>query len=350
MFQKKIIPLLLLVLILAACAPAGTPGTPAATEPSVINTPEPTPTYETFHFKLGTSGYASDAPYYIANEEGFFAEQGLEVEFVRFEKVSDLVPALISGDLDAVTVIVTPGLFNAIAQDATLKIVAGKGIFDPTACEYSALMISPETKSSGRLDDPANWVGMKIAEQRGSVAVYAIDLLLQQNGLSLEDIEIVDMPIASRQEALKNGAVDVAVAIEPWITRFTNSGGAVFWQGLNNILPNFPLAMVAYGPTLLEEHPEIGQRFMIAFMKGVAQYNEGKTPRNVEIIAQYTQLAPEEVEQSCWQVILPDGGVDVQSMLDFQTWAIAKGMVEVPVTAEEIYDPSFIEFARGFLP
>ena len=341
MLQQKILTLLLIVLVLAACVPVESTGTPAATDPVVIDMPGSTPTYETYHLKLGIFGFASDAPFYIAIEEGYFAEQGLEVEFVRLEKASDAFPALIAGELDASTVVVTPGLFNAIAQDEIVKIVAGKGNFDPAACAYTGLMVTPEMMSSGRLDDPANWVGMKIAEQRGSVIVYAIDLFLQQNGLTLEDIEIVDVPITSRQEALTNGAIDVAAATEPWITRFTNAGAAVFWQGFNTLLPGFPLGMVAFGPTLLEDHPDVGQRFMIAFLKGVAQYNEGKTPRNVEIIAQYTQLAPEEINQTCWQVIRPDGEVNVQSILDFQTWAVAQEMVEVPVTAEQIYDYLF---------
>ena len=350
MFRVKNLPFLLLIITLAACGPMEPAQTPAATEPAVTDIPLSTSTPEPFHLKLGIFGFASDAAFFIAQEEGYFAEQGLEVEFIRQEKAADIFPLLISGQMDVSTVAVMPGMFTAIAHDESMKIVAGKGYFDPEACTYSGLMVSTEMMSSGRLDDPANWLGLKIAEQRGSIIVYAIDLFLQQNGLSVDDIEIVDVPVPSRLDALTNGSIDVAGATEPWITRYTNSGSSVLWQGFNTILPGFPLGMIVYGPTILNDNPDVGQRFMVAFMQGVAQYNEGKTARNVEIISQYTELTTEEIEQICWQVIRPDGEVDIQSVLAFQDWAVANELVEEPVTAEQLYDPSFLEYAREYLP
>lgn len=354
MFNKKLIPLLLLVVILAACAPVEVTETPVATEPAVtepvVTEPPATPTYETVKIKVAAYPYITEAPIFFAVEEGYFAEQGIEVEFIRFERASDALPALIAGDLDASTIMPTPALLNAIAGGANIKIVVAKGYFEPTACVYSGLMVSPELLASGRLDDPANWVGLKISTERGAATEYAIDLMLQKEGLSIEDIEIVDMPITSRQEALRNGAIDVAGAGEPWITRFKNAGAGVLWKGFNEMIPGFAFGTVAFGPSILEDRPDIGQRYMIAYMKGLAQYNQGKTPRNLELIAEYTQLTTIEIDQTCWQVMAPDGEVNVQSILDFQTWAVAKGLVDVPVTADQIYDPSFLEYARGMLP
>lgn len=355
MLFKKFVPILLLVLMLAACAPAQVTETPVATEPVITEPPAadtlaPTPTFETYHLKIALLPYITDSPFFFAYEEGYFAEQGFEVEFVRFEKPADTLPALIAGDIDVATVMPIPGVFNAIAGGGTLKVVAEKGYFEPTACAYSGLVASTDLMESGKLDDPANWAGLKISTERGAAVEYAIDLLLQQNGLTLADIEIVDMPITSRGEALTNEAIDVAGAGEPWITRMTNSGAGLLWKGFGELLPNFSFGDIVFGPTFLTDHREVGQRFMIAYLKGVAQYNQGKTPRNLEIIAQYTQLTPEEIEQTCWQVMHADGQVNVQSFLDFQTWAVAKGYVATPVTAEQIYDPSFLEYAWEFLP
>ena len=49
---------------------------------------------------------------------------------------------------------------------------------------------------------------------------------------------------------------------------------------------------------------------MIAYLKGVRQYNQGKTDRNVEILAKYTEMKPEEVKQSCWIPMRSDGMID----------------------------------------
>lgn len=354
MFLKKFIPIFLLVLILAACAPAEVTETPVATEPvatepMVEDTLVPTATYETYHLKIALLPYITDSPFFFAYEEGYFAEQGFEVEFVRFDKPVDTLPALLAGDIDVATFMPLPGIYNAVAGGGTFKLVAEKGYFEPTACTYSGLVASTALLESGQLDDPANWAGLEIATEKAAAVEYAIDLLLQQNGMTLDDIKIVDVPIFSRGEALANGAIDLAGAGEPWITRITNSGAGALWKGFGELLPYFSFGDIAFGPTFLTDHPDVGQRFMIAFLKGVAQYNEGKTARNIEIIAQYTQLTPEEIEQTCWQVMHADSKVNIQSILDFQTWAVGMGYVPTPVTAEQIYDPSFVEYAWDYL-
>lgn len=350
---KRLVPFLLLIVILAACSP--TEPTPMITEPAVTElaatvSPAPTPTFEPYHLKIASYPYMTEAPYFLAVEEGYFAEQGLEVEFVRFERATDALPALIAGDLDVSTVTPAPALLNAIAGGGTIKVVVGKGYFDPTACVYSGFMVTPGLLESGRLDDPANWAGLRISTERGISTEYALDLLLQQNGLTLEDIEIVDLPITSRQEALTNGAIDVAGAGEPWITRFSNAGTAVMWQPFNTLLPDFAFGAVGFGPNLLVDHPDVGQRFMVAFLKGLAKYNEGKTPRNLEILAQYTQLSTDEIDQACWQMMDPEGDFNIDSIIAFQDWAISKGYMETAVTAEQLFDPSFVEYARELVP
>ncbi len=111
-----------------------------------------------------------------------------------------------------------------------------------------------------------------------------------------------------------------------------------------------PLVLSVFGPNLLVDHPDVGQRFMVAFLKGLAKYNEGKTPRNLEIIAQYTQLSTDEIDQACWQMMDPAGDFNVDSIIAFQDWAISKGYMETAVTAEQLFDPSFIEYARELVP
>ncbi len=49
---------------------------------------------------IGTIGAASDAPLFIADAKGYFAEQGLKVKFVRFDSAAKMIPSLSSGDVD----------------------------------------------------------------------------------------------------------------------------------------------------------------------------------------------------------------------------------------------------------
>ena len=88
---------------------------------------------------------------------------------------------------------------------------------------------------------------------------------------------------------------------------------------------------------------------MIAYLKGVRQYNQGKTDRNVEIIAKYTEMTPEEVKGSCWMSMRSDG-IDrylrheqVRGM-GFRQRAFGK-----TCPARQLLDMSFVESANAAL-
>ena len=49
---------------------------------------------------VGTIGTSSDAPFFIADAKGYFAEQGLKVNFVRFDSAAKSIPSLGSGEID----------------------------------------------------------------------------------------------------------------------------------------------------------------------------------------------------------------------------------------------------------
>jgi len=39
----------------------------------------------------------------------------------------------------------------------------------------------------------------------------------------------------------------------------------------------------------------------------------------------------------------------MQSVLDFRSWAVEKGYLDSPVTEEQFWDPSFVEYVNGVL-
>src|SRR5690349_11814020 len=89
--------LALLGLLLQAC---GSPPS-AATPPASTVPASAVPATETkATVKVAMLPFISFAPFYIAQEEGFFAEQGLNVELVNITLQQDVVPALASGQVD----------------------------------------------------------------------------------------------------------------------------------------------------------------------------------------------------------------------------------------------------------
>lgn len=90
--------------------------------------------------KVVSSPYLSYAPFSIAEEEGYFSEQGLQIEFIKMIDASKTIPFLIKGNLDVMADMILPSQLNAIARGAGIKIVADKGYLASTGCTYMALM------------------------------------------------------------------------------------------------------------------------------------------------------------------------------------------------------------------
>jgi NitT/TauT family transport system substrate-binding protein len=335
--------LIVLMLLLQGCQ--------AATTPTQALPKNQTPTTEagpaTIKLKVQLLPYLSYAPLYIAQEEGYFAEQGLEVEFEKLQGGAAFV-ALVSGDIDVAATFLTSNVLEAIRKGETVKVVADKGYIAPSGCTANGLLARKDLVDSGALNDVKGLVGRTVKYDKVSAQAYFLDLLLKSGGYSLADVEYVDFnssPVV--MEAFRNKAVDVAAESEPWLTRNINTGNAVVWKDYSQIAPNFQFAFIIFGKTLLKDNPEAGRRFMLAYLKAVQQYNQGKTDRNMALMEAFTEEKPEALKQICWPTFRNDLMINTQSVLDFQDWAIQSNLLESPVKVEQFWDPAYVEYALG---
>ncbi len=296
------------------------------------------------------ASYLTFATYFIAQEEGFFTKEGLQVDFVKMDDAGDAMPALIQGNLDVVSGFITAAPFNAMARGAKVILAGDKGYVASTGCVFMSFVARKELVESGKLKNPAQLKGRRIVMFRGSNAAgYCTEKILEMGGLTLDDIEIVNLPNPARPEALKKGSIDLFLAFEPWVTMTTQTGHGVIWMPAQEIIPDFPTAPLIFGPSLVDKNRDTGKRFMVAYLKGVRQYNLGKTDRNLEIISKYTGLDRELLKKLCWPPIRNNGMINVESMMDFQRWATKRGYLDRVIPPNQFWDPSFIEYGNRIL-
>jgi NitT/TauT family transport system substrate-binding protein len=297
--------------------------------------------------KMAIVPYLSYAPIFIAAEEGYFADQGLQIEFVKLPRSDEAIPALAQGQLDIVGAVTNAGILNAIARGANIKIVTDRGAFDAAECDYGVTLARRTLVESETRDDRARLRGRSVAINPTSFEAYYLRKHLDLAGLTIEDVRIVDLPLPVLSDAFANGSLDFAVVSEPWVTRLKLSGHAVMWDSVKHTLPNFQYAFVLYGPNLLVTNPDAGRRFIEAYLKGVRQLRQGKTERTVEILAKHTQLDRELLLQACWPTFRDDGQINAESILDFQAWALSEGLMDKPLRVEQFWEPRFIHSAAN---
>lgn len=299
--------------------------------------------------KVNYSPYVSFGPLLIAMEEGFFAEEGLDVEFVLLRRGPVGVPSLAQGDLDVLAGALNVGLLNAIARGANVRIVADKGYIAPDGCAYIAIVGRPDLLNEPGWDSPGSLRRLRIVCAKDSFSAFMLDRVLGRYGLGLHDGQTRYLPPAAMGEAMRKGTVDLASATEPWLTRIVSAGDGVVWMRGCDVAPGFQLTHVSFGPSILERRPEAGRRFMIAYLRGVRQYEDGKTERNLDILEKHTGLDRDLLQQACWPAFRPDRRIDVDSVMEFQTWALGQGLLDRALSPEEFWEPDFVDEALRVL-
>ena len=289
----------------------------------------------------------SNGPLFIAKDEGFFAKQGINVEFEKFPNVAAALPLLISGDLAVSGGPVTPGLINAVAQGAHVRIVADKGRVSPGYCAANALLVRRDLFDNGTIRKVSDLKGRKIMGNMGD-QTYGLTRLLAMGNLTLDDIELVDMDFPTGIVALKNGAIDAGIFTEPYVTQALKIGSAVVLLPAQDYMPDYSYPLY-YGPAILDKNPELGRHFMVAYLQGVKQYNEGKTERNLAIMENYTHLDRDLLNQSCWYPIAEDGNIPWKPVGEYIDWSYANKYIPQKLTEDQLFDMSYVDYANGVL-
>jgi NitT/TauT family transport system substrate-binding protein len=198
---------------------------------------------------------------------------------------------------------------------------------------------------SGKLVTLDKLRGLRLAGERTSTSYYDVDRLLTSAGMTSADVEFVDVPYAAKLDAFESGAIDVATASEPWLTMITDAGHAVLWKTDRELNPGHQHSFIMFGPRLLKDR-ELGVRFLMGYLEAVRQYNEGKTERNIEILAKETELAPDIVARACWTAIRGDGMMNPESVLEYEKWAVEQKLLDEVVPVEKFWDPSLVVEAQ----
>lgn len=294
---------------------------------------------------LTSNSWLSSAVEHIALDGGFFAEEGLDVEFIAWHRGGAALPALSEGDLDvAVTAPLNPRYFNVIQRGGRLRLVAARAVYDPYGCPYAAFIARPELLESGRLGDAASLLGLRLSGSRSGTTSYAWDRLLTSGGLTSSDVEMHYIPHEAKLDSFANNRVDVATASEPWTTRLLHSGHARVWRKLADVLPGRQSTYLLFGQRILDERRDLGRRFLRAYQKAARAYSTlGKTEQHLEIVARRTQLDRDELLEMCWPPWSEDGRIDPFTLQEYQEWALERGLIDAIVPFESLVDEWFLD-------
>ncbi len=300
---------------------------------------ESTATEETRTLRVGAQSYPLYSSVNIAHELGYIDEELAEVgaveEWTNFNSGPLVNEAVSAGEEDIGFMADLPAII-AKSSGQDIQVVSNVA----TGEKSLAVLVSPDSDITSIED----LEGKKIAYATGSYAQHLLALVLDQAGLTFDDIESVNLGAADSPQALESGDVDAIVIWEQYITKLTNEGNArVLIDGTGIKRSN----MVIYSVTdYAEENPDIIEAFIKAVDRG-AQYIEENPEDAAAILAEVYQVSESDMTEILgnfdFSVSLTQDDIDeITTVADY---AYDADIIQNQIDASEFINTSYLEEA-----
>ena len=308
---------------------------------------------------IGLIGSISDAPFFVAEAKGYFAEEGIELETSKFDSAARMVAPMGSGDLEVGAGAVSAGLYNAIERGIKIKIVADKARNSP-GNSYSAITVRKALVDEGKVKSFADFRGLKVAAAGPGISdLSTINQALKSGGLNYSDVEIVYLGMGQHAAAFANGAIDAALDAEPFATGVVRQGGAVKFATIASFYPNQQTSVVLFSEKFLQNQA-VATRFLRAYLKGCRYYNTGvidgkysgeRGDEIVSILAKYSNVNdPAFLRSISPSAVDANGQVDMNSLRTDLDFFVAQGWVKDPNLLAQAVDTSIIAKLASEMP
>ncbi|KYZ75649.1 ABC transporter substrate-binding protein [Anaerosporomusa subterranea] len=277
---------------------------------------------------LGILPDVDSIPFIIAQEKGFFREQGLTVKLQSFKSAMDRDSALQSGNLDGA---VSDILAAAFAKEGGFSTV----ITSLTNGSYK-LIIHKDVSAASIKDLKGKDVGIS----KNTIIEYVTDKMLTEAGLTSGDINKAIIPqMPARLEMLKNGKIAAATLPEPLATIAVNNGAKIL--NSSDKLGVNPGVLLFTAKSTKEKSKEI-QAMYQAYNKAVDYLSREPAANYIDLLIEKGGF-PKEVKGN---IVLPaytkataPAPKEIESVVE---WLQTKQLIKKAYTYQDLVDTGFV--------
>jgi ABC-type nitrate/sulfonate/bicarbonate transport system substrate-binding protein len=232
-----------------------------------------------------------------------------------------------------------------------IKIVALRAR-DVDGNSVDVLMVRADLKDQVR--KLADLKGKKIAiNATGSPLTYMLGRMLESEGLSLKDIDLVSMPWPDMGTAFANKAIDAGTIVDPFTAQFEDRKIATLLRRASDVVRNpwFEVSVLLYNAEWAKKTPKVANDFAVAYLRAArelhdAMYGGKNRAEVVDILVRNTRVKDKALyERMHWGHIDPNGVLGRESIKEQQEWWLRQGSVTRRVDIDDLVDESFVKYA-----
>lgn len=226
-----------------------------------------------------------NVPTIIEKDQGIFEKElGVPVEYAELTSGADQTQALASGDVQVLYAVGATSVILSAANGADIKVLNMYSRSPKAFCMYS----KDET-----LTTPESLKGKTIAGPTGTNLHELLVSYLAQAGMTLDDVNYVNMTIPDAKAGLDGGSVDVALLAGATAYNAEQQGYHLVADGEGLIS-----ALIAVATTLkfYDEHPDVIKKLNAA-QEEIASYMADNQEATMETVAAALDLDVDAVKE-----------------------------------------------------
>ncbi|MDL5050499.1 ABC transporter substrate-binding protein [Oscillatoria amoena NRMC-F 0135] len=279
-------------------------------------------------------------PIEIADEKGFFAEQGVNVELIFSESYSTILSNIGTGNYQGFTTTLG-GVMSLVGHNDDFKIV----LVSDRSAGADALLVNSKIK------EVADLKGKRIGVLLGDFGELLVVEVLAKHNLSSDDVIFVNADGGDINSYITTGKIDAGVTWQPYISEGLNLGHQVLLSTKD--MPGLMPGVIAFRNSVIRDRPQDIQAFIRAWFQA-QDYWQKHPEESQEIIARRLGISLEDVSTEGielaslpvnQQLLTPNSSNDslysiMQVYIDF---SIRKGILGIVPTIENFIDSQFIQ-------
>lgn len=243
--------------------------------------------------RVGAIPIGDVAPIHVGVKEGFFEEEGLDVEVVNTSGGAIAVPGVVAGDYDFAFGN-TVSLMVARDQGLPLQYVAnGTTTTGEEGKDFAAVIAMEDSE----LETTADLQGQTASSNNLlNIGDTSIRLAVDNAGGDGADMDFLELAFGDAAAAVQNGQVEAALVLEPYLTQSLDAGlKAVSWP-YAEAHPDLDIGGYFTTEEVIEQRPEDVEAFTRAMRKSM-EYSQENPDVVREVIGEYTETDPEILER-----------------------------------------------------
>lgn len=232
---------------------------------------------------IGVMPDVESIPFIIADKNGYFTKEGVQVKLVHFNSAKDRDSALQSGQLDGVI------------TDILAVVFANEGGINLKICSKNDGNIELMAGKDSGINSIAGLKGKSVGMSTNTIMEYTTDKMLEAGQIKPDDIKKMAIPpLPTRLEMLQGAKIDAAILPEP-LAGLAVKNGAKVLNSTDNM--GNKAGAIAFTAQSLQDNPAEIKAVFKAYNDAVDYLQKEPLANYADYIIQ-TQSFPAEIKDS----------------------------------------------------